>query len=379
MSKQAPQDLVDLLKAKQPGESPEAGSDELTKTYSLDEIIYKASLQNGISFEKVRSLLIPMMKDIGTTDLTDIRLVSLYPVISQKFNPETKLLNICRRNPIFRATDILFQMPDEDIGSDSVQEFNMDTTDQLDNAQSSLSSRTNVIQAFGNAINVSWMAQALAEQGPYNRDEVNRQLAMQQIRMDRKLNAMLCTHVKQTNEALPNVPAMEGLFTASTSNSTAVGGGNLTDAFITGAVDDIATGYGYDLNGLIALTNAAQIPVVRDLMINRYPGTDPMSKFNYDSVLSRSLAAVGVDYQMVYEDDNGVVIGFIRETQAPSGQTLIFNPDELRLAGFQLMGQFGPWVVERPQVPLNRLIYYFDLKSLVMGNPDKRAKLTGHA
>ena len=360
------------------------GSEAITKADApapahFEELLIKSCAMNGAKYDDVKRALYPVFKTVGTVDINAVRITSLYPLISQSRNRETKFLNMLEASGPIRVRDYQVRIPEEDIGSDTVQLFNMDTTSTLDAAQSVLSSRTNTLTAIGNSINITFMASALSEQGPYTRDEANAQLDMQNTRMRRRMNALLLANTEQVSEALPNVPQLGGFITRSTANNQAVGGGNLTDALISGRTNAIAGTFGFDDIELVGITNAAQIAVIRDLMINRYPGTDPMSKFNYDSVLARRLASVGVEVQMVYEDDHGKVIPFIRDTQDSSGTTVIFDPNRPKLGLFQMMGAFGPWTLERPNTSLAQLLYIWNLFTLIDPTINSRSLLTGHS
>ena len=318
-----------------------------------------------------------MAKSLLTPDLGAIRIPSLYPVIQQIYNPETKFLNMLNMKPVYKMTDTTVKIVEESIGGDSLAPFNMEGA-LPGMVQSILSERENTLTCLGQVIQLSWLAEAIAAQSPYQRQEYQKQLQLALVRIFRSKNALLLNSVRQTSEVLPMVPQLGG-FTNRSTNGTQAITGNLTDVYLANAVNSIAAYYGYDeLNDLVGFTNNVQISVIRNLMINRYPGNEPMAKMAYDTELQRKAEKVGVPFQMLYEDNNGVSIGFIREMQMPAGSTILFRAGLPQLCGFQFDGQFGPHIVERPITQLFRLEVVFDLFSLADPVVVSRAQVTGH-
>lgn len=329
--------------------------------------------------EKFQRFLIKagVYKDISTPDVGPVRVVGLYPVISQIQNPETKFLNILKQNPVFRFTDYQERIVEENIVTDQLSPFNMDGTLPA-TVQSALSQRSATLTALGQGMNLSWMAQELAKQGPYNRNEAMAQLQKAFTRLERTMNSMLLSNTEQTSEVPPNIPQLGGFVTRSVSNGQATGGSNLTDNFIQTAIANIAnSGFGYDqLTDLAMLSNVNQVGVVDQLMINRYPGNDPVSKLTYEEKLARGAALAGDTY---YKDQkSGKVIPIIREGQLPAGTSLLFRTDAPRLGMFQFQGSFGPHVVSRPVTPLFDYDIVFVLFGLIDPQVVGRAPVTGH-
>jgi hypothetical protein len=321
-------------------------------------------------------------KDVTGVDLGPVRIVSLYPYIAQIVNTEAKFLNILKKKPSFPATDYQIRIPEETIGNDQLSAFNVEGN--LPAVQQSvLSERTNTLMAIGQQINVSFMAEELAAQSPYRRNELQAQIQKAMIRMERTMNPLLLSALENTDEALPNIPSLGGMVTRSTVGPIAVGGGNLTDALIAQAITQLAAFFGFDaLNDVVALTNNTQIPVIRNLMINRYPGNEPLAKMGYDEVLVKRLAGLGLepgDIQMIYEDNNGLAIPFIRDMQMPTGTTMFFRASLPQLAKFHMQGKPGSFLVERPVTNLYHLSVLFDLISLCDPLAQSRCLLTGHS
>jgi len=380
-------DLNDLVDYFQQSKSADAGEQSNVKKTVLDEpkafdLIIAESFPDSAARSKFKNFLTTsgIYKDINTTDIGPVRLVSLYDTIVKTFNPETKFYNVLNSKPVEQVTDYQARIVEEDINNYNVTDFNMDGALPAVN-QSVLSQRSNTLQAKGQGLAISWMEQELAAQGPYKRQEYATQLMFAAIRMAKSWSATMLSNTEQTSESVPNVPSLGGFITRSVQNVIPAGGGNLTDALIAQMIGQLAVPYGYDAvaSDIVAFTNAAQIPVIRNLMINRYPGTDPMSKLQYDNVLKARMGAVGLpDIQAVYEDNNGVVIPFVRDLQLPANTTLFFRASFPRMGGFKFGGKFGPYVVSRQIGTFYDLNYMFDLKTLLDPMVNTRGTITNH-
>lgn len=392
------QDLYEVLQKKGKGQDQAFVPVQKADPLPIDVLLYQ-EVKESHTREKISRLIKNMPcrlksdssdvwsnmvvnKDVTAVDLGPVRIVSLYPYIAQIYNTETKFLNILKKRPAFVATDYQIRIPEENIGTDQLNVFNVEGTLPAVQ-QSTLGERTNTVMALGQQIQVSFMAEEISAQSPYRRNEIQAQISKALIRLERTLNPLLLSAVENTNETLPNIPMLGGFVTRSTFNPIAVGGGNLTDALISQAVNAMAGVFGYDaLGDVVALTNAAQIPVVRNLMINRYPGQQSMSKMQYDEVLVQRIEAQGIraeDIQMIYEDNNGLTLPFIRETQLPAGTTILFRSSFPQLAKFRMGNKEGPFMAERPVTNLYHLDVLWDLVSLCDPLVQGRVLLTGHA
>lgn len=373
-------DVVDYIQGK--AVNPDAQVEKKAPVEARPwELLLAEEFPDTVKRERFNRMMVGsnVYKNVTTGDLGPVRIVSLYPIIAQIVNLETKFLNILKKKSPYKCTDFQIRIPEENIGNDQLQPFNMDGN-LPPVTQSVLTERTNTLSAIGQQIQISFMASEIAAQSPYRRDELAAQLAKAMVRIDRTMNAMLLNSVEQTSEALPNVPLLGGFTNRSTANLQAAGGSNLTDVFISTAINQMAASFGYDqLTDVVGLTNNTQISVIRNLMINRYPGNNPMTKLQYDTELARRCANVGVEVQMVYEDNNTLAIPFVREMQLPAGTTLLFRNSLPQLGLFQMQNQFGPWVVERPITNLYRLDVAFNLFSLVDPLVVSRAMITGTA
>lgn len=347
---------------------------------SIDEILFDQFNGDGAKVKQFKSICASngVFKDVTSAEMGPVRIQSLFPIISQIQNDETKFLSILRGRAPYRCTDMQVRIPVEDIVSDLLPFFHVDGSLPAV-YQSKLSEFTNTVGAVGQQIQISMLAKELAAQSPYRRDELAAQLQKAMLRIDRSMNAYLLSNLEQTGEAIPNeIPQPGGFVTRSVLNNQAIGASNLTDAYITAAVDSIAARFGYDqLSDLVVLTSKGQIRVVRDLMINRYPGTTAMTKKDYDQELAGRAAMFGVPVQMMYEDNNAQALPFIREQQLPTGTTIVFKGNVPRLGLLELGGNFGPWVIERPITALYSLDVAFNMFTLVDPMPESRSLILG--
>jgi hypothetical protein len=384
-------DVVDFINGKSVDPAASAAAAESTEDFvPFESVIYDAVKGDSQKHQQLKSLVwasgafgAATNKDVTSVDVGPVRISSLYPIIAQIVNLEFKLLRLLASKTPYRCTDIDVRIPEENIGNDILPFFNVDGS-LPPVSQSILTERYNNLGAIGQQINASFMASELAAQSPYRRDELANQMQKAFIRINRSMNKYLWSTATAggiaTGEAVGETPVPGGFYDRSTANVAATGGSNLTDAFISGRVDAMATSFGYDgLEDMVAFTNNTQISVIRNLMINRYPGNDPMKKMEYDNELMTRVRDLGQQsVQMIYEDNNGLVIPFIRDMQMPSSVTMFFKAALLQLGLFQLQGQFGPWMLERPITTLYRLYVAFNLFTLVDPLIVSRAVLTGH-
>ena len=188
------------------------------------------------------------------------------------------------------------------------------------------------------------------------------------------------TEVKAENAA--NIPQWGGFITRSTSYNLATSG-DLTNALIQGRVDAIANnadaqGLSYDVP-IMALCHPGQLAKIEDLMIARYPGQHSIAQESLNAMLQAGLPNLNMapNQMAVYKPRPGRPILFIGDSQLPSGYCVFFVPNLPKLGKFQMMGSFGPWVLERPTADLKRILYVFDAATLIDPLVPSRAVLSG--
>lgn len=321
-------------------------------------------------------------KELRSPDLSSIRLVSLYDEVAMYRNESTVFLNIIEGNPVYRATDLQIRYRENHIGTDEPSFFNPNG-DFAPEAEMSRNMRDQTVGFHGNQIKIRFLAQALASQSPVDQiDVVQEELSMEMVRMRRFLNSKFLSNTEIKAENVGNIPQWGGILQRSTSYNLATSG-DLTNGLIQGRIDAIANatdpeGWGYNVP-LIALCPAGQIGKIEDLMIARWPGENSATaKQTMGEMLARvQKAGIAPDQCVAYKPRPGRPILFIYEPQMPAGYCFFFDPADIRPAKFQMMGTFGPWVLERPTADLLQLIYVFDGNSILDGPQNRRALLTG--
>jgi len=370
-------DVVEQSKALQAKGLVRSAKKEKPKAIAFTDVL--KNLPPGMVGEQFRNLA---FKAIGSTDIGQLRLVSLAPQVGVLRNDETILLNILESRPTVRATDYQIRIRERKIGFDTVAFFNMDGS-LPPGAQSDRPFRYNTLGAAGNLLDIRFMPQELSAQSPVDKtDLVAQEVEDEMVRIRRFMNSTLLSNVEQNNEAPMNIPQPGGVINRSVLYNVATSG-NLTNPLIQGRVDAIANfqsaqGIGYKVP-LVALCPYTQISAIRDLMIARWPGENSQMYYATQSMLMQRLASVNipVDQMAVYKPDPGRPVIFIAEGQLPSGTCLFFDPAQLQLAQFEMFGQMGPWVLERPTAQLTTLLLVWNAWSLIDPLVESRAILTG--
>lgn len=379
------EDMFSRLKAAQglsSAAAPAEASAPAKAVVTLGEAL-ESAIPDHVRRQKVFNNVVEatITKLIRTPDLATLRVASVSDRMSVRRNRQTPFLNYLESQgePVI-VNDYQLVFNEWNIGQQTADVWNIEN-DLPSEVYSNRSKRSNTLTCVGNKLNISLMAQEMAQQQAQI-DYMARELDLEVTRIRRKMNSLLLASVEQKAEGQFAVPQLGGFITRSTFYNVNASGGDLTRSLLQGRIDAIANnadtqGFGYGLP-LIAFTNARQLQVLRDIIISEYNGIDPMSRIAYESELRSRLQGYNVDVQMVFESLPGPVIPFIMESQLPSGTTLILDSDQPRLAKMRLNGQLGPWVLTRPTEKLQTLNVMFDLFTLEDPLVDTRAVITNH-
>lgn len=376
-------DVVDQIAGKSATEPSAVDKDPRYRPFALD--VYEACDGNAEAAQRVLDFIpksgafTGVYKDILSPNIGPVRIDSLVPGIALIENRDTPFLNGLRSKPRVRCTDLNARIVEENAGTEILNWFNMDgampsvVTNVLD-------ARYNTVGALGQRIKVSWLSQALGEQSPYNYNADADQLARAYNRINRSLNQYMWANTRVTNETAPAVPQPGGFYTRSTVNVAAVTG-NLTDAIITAMVDQIASYFGYSqLDDLVLMVPRAQLPVIRNLLINRFPGTTALTQMEFTTMLKGQASADGFNgfpVNFVYQDSNGVVMQVFVDDQAPANVSMLFKSGYPQLGGFLFRGSFGPHVVQLPIALFTSDVVVFDMATLIDPLQASRSVRTG--
>jgi len=314
--------------------------------------------------EVIKSTMLPQLKSLGTVDISALRLVSLSDRVAVRRNDETKFLNWLESKGDFPSiTDYQFRIKERDIVTDTASKFNIDGALPA-NVQSAYNQRYNTLTTVGDTLKISFMLSSIAEQ----QSDVNvlqDQIDDEIVRIRRTMSNMLLSNTEQISEVVGNVPQLGGFITRSTLNSVNAGGSNLTNTLIQNAVNTIALQLGYGGHQFLLWTTVGQLPVVRDLMINRFPGENSATWMqSLGQNFRNQLVNYSVATEVAYVAYPGGVIPCVYDTQMPANSALIFCGEIPRMARFKMDGQTGPFVLARPEPTLYELLCVFDIFTL---------------
>ena len=314
-------------------------------------------------------------KDLKTTDISSLRLISLADKVAELRNEQTVFLDILRTNPVVRVTDFQVRFRERRIGNQTAQWFNMNVDAFAPEAQSDYPQRTNTLGFLGNKLNIRIIGEQMAQQSPVQpMDIIQAEIEFEMTRIKRAMNSYLLSNQEVTAEVAGTPPQPGGFVTRSTlyTNNLATQS-DFTNAIIQNAVNSIANnsspqGLGYNIELVCLVPNSgAQIAKIRDLMIARYPGTNATTYLNEQSMLRQRFSEVGIapNQMKSYQPDPGLPVLFILDSQMPANTAIFFDPNQPQLGQFAINGTYGPWALERPTEALTTLLYVFQGLSLI--------------
>lgn len=320
--------------------------------------------------EIIKNVMIPSIKAMGTVDIAPLRAVDLPDSIAMQYNEETRFLDWLKVKPTRSIVDYQLKIIEERIGVQTSSLFNLDSTTLPSNVQANFGQRFNTLTCTGDTVQISFLAQNINNlQQIGNIDLFENQVAMEAVRIKRKMNQTLLSNTEIVVEAPPLVPQLGGFITRSTNGPIACGGSNLTNALLQQGIDQIATYFG-SMGQLALLCNKAQLAVIRDLMINRFPGENSATHLE---LMRQTLAGVGQEARglmtnVVYSPYPGAYLPVYFDQDMPANTALLFKTDggaAPQLAGMSFDGQtFGTHIAMRPYAPMFDLALVFELYSL---------------
>lgn len=304
------------------------------------------------------------LKDLGVTDITSLRLLSVSDRSPVLRNEDSKFLNFLEsqgKSPMLK--DYQYRIRERNINTASATPFNPDG-DLPAIRQSKRPARTNTLTFLGNTTKVSFMADAIAS-GQANVNLMSEEIDDEIVRIRTTMSSMLLSNTEQVVEAIGSVPQLGGMIDRSILNNFAVTGGNLTEAYIQQGADAIRAALGSGKQQVLWIPSS-QLAVLDNLMITRYPGNDAMTHFQRQD-LAKRMVGFNVEPDLMYLPRPGKPIPVVFDDQLPDGTALMFTWErELypRLPKFQLFGSLGPWVLARPNASLYELVVVWDSFSL---------------
>jgi hypothetical protein len=377
------QDLVEQIAARKSARSVQRPTAEFAPM-NLEKALY-----TGIENSSVREDLIQnITKDLKSTDISSLRLVSLADKMAELRNQQTVFLNVLEANPVQRVTDFQVRFRERRLGQNVASFFNINADAFAPEAVSNRPQRTNTLGFLGNALNIRIISQELGAQSPVQPvDLVQEEIEFEITRIRRAMNAALLVNQEVVSEATSATPQPGGFVNRSTLYNLALSTpSDFTNAIIQGRQDAIANagnpeGVTYNVP-LICLCPLGQISKIRDLMISRYPGENSQSALETQADMRARFAQVGIAPAQMksYQPDPGQSILFIAEAQlqvVQPGTAIFFDPTQPQLGKFMINGTYGPWAIERPTAALTTLLYTFDGMTLLDHLTETRSVVTG--
>lgn len=319
--------------------------------------------------------MVQIMKDLGTADLNALRLVTISDRTTVKRTDDTRLLNFLEsRGESATIKDYQYRIKDRDSGNGNAPLFNMDDTQPAIH-QSTYSARYNTLTAIGNRTKQSLLAIDMAsQQGADNVVEDEKDDITTRIR--RGMNAVLWANTEVTSEALGQVPQLGGLLTRTTSNTTNCASADLSAALLDPAIQGICEVYGWSTDFLLWV-NPDQAPLLDDVMINLYPGTDPMTHFQRTNMaLNEAMISGMYAPSTVYRDRKAKPIPVVFDSQMTANTALLMDVKGPRLAEYKFNGSGGIHALVLPEATNYDVVLYFSLFTLDDAKEPSRHKFT---
>ncbi len=356
-----------------------AKNKQISKPQNLEEALFK-----GITNEQARKAVYNQItKDLRSTDINGLRLVSLAGITDELANDEALFTMVCEANPVVPCSDLHVQWQEKRLGSDTADWINLNVDTFGSEAAANRPIRTNTIGFAGNSVSVRLLTQALSSQSPIDQANlVLEEIRFEAMRIRRFFEGKLLSNNEVVTEGLVSGTQPGGMITRSTLYNNSVSG-DLTNAAIQGRVDAIANaadpeGLGYGIPLMAMVSDSSQLPKVRDLMTTRYPGEASSDALAYQAKLQGMFAKAGMAPNQVkfYQPDPGSPVMFVYNPLMVADTVLYFDPRKPRLGKFQINGQYGMWAIERPTAALTNLVYCFDGMTLIDGPVEYRAVTT---
>lgn len=362
------------------GSAPQKG--QLVAKSIMECLLENTGGNQAAAMELMSKSLAPVLKQIGSVDVMALRLVTLSDRVATQYNPETRFLNFLEaKNSSQPLNDYQLRIIEQNIVTNYASPFNMDAASLPGQVQSQWIQRYNTATAIGDTIKDSYMAQNLLSlQGqPQGTSQFEREVDLEIIRIRKGMNRTLLANVEVVSEAAGQIPQLGGFITRSTNAPISAGGGNFTNALLQQGMDQIAALYGYDQCALFV--TKGQMAVIRDLMINRFPGENSATfRENMAGMFSAvDPDAKGLQTNVCYMPYPGMVIPVYYDLDMPANTAIMFKADFPRLARMKFGGSTGPHLLMRPEATLFDLALVFDLYSLEDGQVNSRVQFTNLA
>lgn len=317
---------------------------------------------------------------VGIADLSAMRVVSRAESTPVIRNKDSKFFNLLEMQGAARkVTDPQFKINERDIINNEASPFNLDSPTLPGMIQSQYYGRTNTIMPMGQQVGVSIFASEVsAQQGTL--DVKADQLDDAHKRIRKGSSRLLLNNTEVVSEQDNMVPQCGGFIGRSTTpGNTLALGGNFTEAQLNAGYKLIRNKLGSEDLNLVLWTDQAQVQIIDNLMIQRFPGENSQAHFATQE-FGKRMAEMKLNPDTVYKLRPGMYVPVISDDQLPAGYSVLFDVKTglyPRLARFQMFGQEGPYDLVRPEKTLFEVVVSFDLVSLDDAIQPSRVIYTG--
>lgn len=375
-------DLYDRLKAV-------SNLDATTSESGVDSEVMTLGQALAISFPDatkrksyMENVLTPVItKLVRTQDINTLRMASVSDRMVVKRNEMTPFLNFLEAQDagVGVTKDLHYQFDEWDIGTTEAEVVDIQSS-LPGEAKSNRPRNSNTVTCLGNKLIFSDLVLDMAHQQS-NIDLLAREVDLEVTRIRRKMDSLLLTNTEVSLEGPAPIPQNGGMLTRSTDYTLDLGGGDFTRTVLQGRIDAIANAAAQNGRGyrqLVCFTNARQLQVVRDIMINEYNGIFPTDRLAFETSLMAKMKEFRIPVQVMFESLPGMPLPFIYEPLLPSGTSIIMEVELPRLVKLNLGGVGGPYVATRPTENFQRLEVVIDFFTLEDPVTESRSKIINH-
>lgn len=291
-----------------------------------------------------------LMKTLGTTNINALRIVSMSDRTVVKRPEDVRFANFLKLKPTKAVTDIQHRIKERDALTALAPAFNPNGAMPAIR-QSTYHSKYNTVTTVGNRTKQGWFAKDLTRAQGADED-------VEQDNIDDIVNAiyraedqMLMSNQEVTSEAENDIPQLGGILNRTTTNVRNLGG-DFTAAVLDADIKTLLDLFGWDKQ-LILFVGHSQVDNIDDVMINRYPGTDPMSHMEKQNrLLSEAMISGNVPYATVYHDRRSKPVPVVMNPTMPAGSALLMIADLPRLAEYKFQGVGGIHAAVLPEATM---------------------------
>lgn len=337
----------------------------------FESILDRVGGDKGAAVRLMEKVFMPslqaQLKDMGSTDIMPLRLVDVPGYVAQQANVQTLWLDWLLTKPVREVVDYQLRIIEEYQGTLYTDMINLEATDLPAAIQAAFGQRYNTVGCTGQTVTIGMMTQNINNmQGIGNVNVFENQVAFAAGRIKNTENKISLSNVEVVSELPGQVPQPGGFLTRSTNAPINAGGSNFTNTILQTAVNQLIASFGVNVP-LALFVTSGQLAVIRDLMINRFPGENSATHLELmrNQYNAAGLGAKGLMTNVVYMPYPGVSIPVYWDRDMPANTAVLLKADEPSFARMPWFGQGnGPFVAMRPYAPMYDKALVFDIFSM---------------